>query len=255
MLPTHTTVGFTDTVGLGTTVIESVHGEEHPVEVCVHRNETLPGAKPVTKPELLIVAIEVLLDCHVPPELGSNVVVVSTQIVSGPVRVVVGLAVTVTLSVSEVHPVEVSVNTNRPIPAEIPVTKPALVTVAIVGFTAVHVPPVVGDSVVVDPIHTAAVPVIVTVGLGLTVTGPVVLVQPVAVFVKVKVAVPVDIAVTTPVVAFTVATAGLLLCQVPPVFGVSVVVFPIHIADAPLIPTVGRGLTVICMVSEQEVVA
>lgn len=178
--------------------------------------------------------------------------VVSTHITSGPSKVVVGLGVTVTFNVSEVHPVEVSVNTKRPVPADTPVTNPALVTVAIAGNTAVQVPPVVGERVVVDPIHTADVPVMVTVGLGFTVTGPVVLVHPVAVLVKVKVAVPTDTAVTTPVVAFTVATEGLLLDHVPPVFGDKVVVLPTHIAVAPDILTEGRGLTFMATVSEQE---
>ena len=72
----------------------------------------------------------------------------------------------------------------------IPVTKPAAVTVAIAGLLLTHVPPVVGVTVVVEPIQTAGVPVTATVGPGFIVTGKVVEKQPVAVFVNVKVAVP-----------------------------------------------------------------
>ena len=62
----------------------------------------------------------------------------------------------------------------------------------------------------------------VTVFEGLTVTAKVVAEQPVTVFVKVKVAVPVETPFTTPVFV-TVATAGLLLIQVPPAAGDKVV--------------------------------
>ena len=104
--------------------------------------------------------------------------------------VIVGAGVTSISKVSEIHPVEVSVKTKLPVPAETPVTNPAFVTVAMAGKTSSQVPPVVGVNVVVDPIHTSGVPLTVTVGLGLTVTAGVVALQPVAVLVKVKVAEP-----------------------------------------------------------------
>jgi hypothetical protein len=106
--------------------------------------------------------------------VGDNVVVVSTQILSLPVIFTVGLGVTITLIESERHPVDVSVNANFAVPAPTPVTTPALVTVAMALLLLPHVPPVVGVSVVVDPIQTAAVPATATVGLGLMVTGAVV---------------------------------------------------------------------------------
>ena len=40
------------------------------------------------------------------------------------------------------------------LPAETPVTKPALETVAFVASLLIHVPPVVGDKVIVLPMHT-----------------------------------------------------------------------------------------------------
>ena len=40
------------------------------------------------------------------------------------------------------------------LPAETPVTKPALETVAFVASLLIHVPPVVGDKVFVLPMHT-----------------------------------------------------------------------------------------------------
>ena len=40
------------------------------------------------------------------------------------------------------------------LPAETPVTKPALETVAFVASLLIHVPPVVGDNVIVFPIQT-----------------------------------------------------------------------------------------------------
>ena len=40
------------------------------------------------------------------------------------------------------------------LPAETPVTKPALETVAFVASLLIHVPPVVGDKVIVLPMQT-----------------------------------------------------------------------------------------------------
>jgi hypothetical protein len=55
-------------------------------------------------------------------------------------------------------------------PAATPVTTPALVTVAKAVLLLAHVPPVVGDKLVVTPTHIAVAPVIETVGKALTVT-------------------------------------------------------------------------------------
>ena len=65
--------------------------------------------------------------------------------------------------------------------------------------------------------------------------------HPVVVLVKINVAVPPETPVTTP--AFeTVATALLLLAQVPPVVGERVVVEPTHIGFDPVMLTVGKLL-------------
>jgi hypothetical protein len=83
----------------------------------------------------------------------------------------------------------------------------------------------------------------------LTVTDPVVLLQPVTSEVKVKVAVPAATPVTTPP-GVTVATDVLLLVQVPPVVGFSVVVAPTQIELLPVMLTVGKTLTKTFIVAE-----
>lgn len=252
-LPTQTVDCAKLTVGLGKTVNGVVGAEEHPVDVCVQVKVAVPAAIPVTTPALVTVATAGFEDCQVPPVAGVTVVVERTHI-ELVVNVTVGVGVTVTFNVSDLHPVDVSVKTKRPVPGVTPVTTPPFVTVAMAGNTAVHVPPVVGINVVVEPIHTAWVPLMATDGGGLTVTADVVLVQPVVASVNVKVAVPCPTAVTTPL-ADTVATLVLLLTQVPPVVGDNVVLAPIQILFAPVILTVGRGFTVNCMVSAQVGVA
>jgi len=76
----------------------------------------------------------------------------------------------------------------------------------------------------------------------ITDTGEVVLPQPVADEVNVNVDVPIETPETTPVLV-TVATAGLLLTQVPPVVGDNVVVELPQMEAPPVILTVGSGLT------------
>ena len=99
------------------------------------------------------------------------------------------------------------------------VTIPAFVTVATPALVLTQVPPEAGDKVVVEPTQRLVAPVILTTGMPLTVTMPVGAdKQPVAVLVKVKLAVPAETPVTTPMLS-TVATAALLLAQVPPVDG------------------------------------
>ena len=55
-------------------------------------------------------------------------------------------------------------------PAATPVTTPAEVTVATAGLLLTHVPPVVGDKVVVAPMQIELLPVMLTDGKALTVT-------------------------------------------------------------------------------------
>ena len=86
----------------------------------------------------------------------------------------------------------------------------------------------------------------VAVGLAVTVTDAVVLLQPVDVCVKVKVTVPAATPVTAPALV-TVAIELLLLVQVPPVVGDNVVVLfgpPAQIELAPVILTTGKAFTV-----------
>lgn len=126
----------------------------------------------------------------------------------------------------DTQPVAVFVNVKVAVPAAIPVTNPAFVTVAIAELLLIHVPPVVGESVVVEPTQTDDAPVILTEGLALMVIVAVGFdTQPVLVFVKVNVAVPAATAVTTPALV-TVAIPVLLLTHVPPVVGDNVVVVP-----------------------------
>lgn len=71
--------------------------------------------------------------------------------------------------------------------------------------------------------------------------------QPVAVLVKVKVTEPPDTPVTIPPLV-TVATAGLLLVQVPPAFGSNVVVASTQMVLTPLTLTKGKAFTVTAVV-------
>lgn len=102
------------------------------------------------------------------------------------------------------------------------VTTPPLVTEAKEGLLLTHVPPDEGLNVVVVPMHIDAEPVIATVGV-----APIVIaevgseIHPETVFVNVNVAEPAPTAVTTPLFV-TVATAVLLLIQLPPLPGLNV---------------------------------
>ena len=98
------------------------------------------------------------------------------------------VAITVTALVVLLQFVVDEVNVKVADPAATPVTTPAEVTVATDGLLLTHVPPVVGDKVVVAPMHIELLPVMLTVGNGLTVTDVVVLLQFVVDEVNVKVA-------------------------------------------------------------------
>jgi len=223
-------------VASGLTVTEEVV-LLHPVVVWVKVNVTVPADTPVTTPPLVTVAIAVLLLVHVPPVVGDKVIVLPIHTDEGAVTT--GFAFTVTEEVVLLHPVDVSVKVNVTMPADTPVTTPALVTVALAVLLLVHVPPVVGDKVIVLPTHTAEPAV--TVGNAFTVTEEVVLLHPVVVWVKVNVTVPADTPVTTPPLV-TVAIAVLLLVHVPPVVGDKVIVLPTHTAEPAV--TVGNAFTV-----------
>lgn len=98
-------------------------------------------------------------------------------------------------------------------------------------------------------IHNVLVGLLVTVLFGNT-AKLLVDVHPVEVSVKVKVTVPTLTPETTPKLV-TVATPILLLIQVPPVFGVTFAVLPIHTSLAP--PKVGFALIVKLFVAKQPV--
>jgi hypothetical protein len=147
---------------------------------------------------------------------GSAVLIHNVGVDEAVLTVLVGL--TVTAKVTLLQPVANDVYVKRVTPAPIPVTIPDEVTVATDGSPLSHIPPVVGDRVVVAPIHIKLLPVILTTGNALTVTAVVVLLQLVAEEVKVNVADPGVTPVTTPA-DVTVATEGLLLTHVPPVVG------------------------------------
>lgn len=105
-------------------------------------------------------------------------------------------------------------------------TSPALVTLATDGFWLDHVPPVPGDSVVVDPTQIVCGPVMETAEPDTTVIMPDESeVHPVNEFVKIKRAVPGVRPVTRPALVIP-ATAGFVLVQVPPAEGKNCVVLP-----------------------------
>ena len=115
-----------------------------------------------------------------------------------------------------------------------------------------HAPPEVPFvvSVIVEPAHTVAAPLIVpALPDAFTVTSLGALVdtlQPLILYVIFVV--PDATPVTTPVLLFTVAAAGLLLFQVPPEVPLVVIVIvdPAHTDDAPLtVPAVAAAFTVI----------
>jgi hypothetical protein len=66
------------------------------------------------------------------------------------------MVVTDTDEVVALQPVIELVKVNVAVPADIPVTTPALVTEAINGLLLIQVPPVVGDKVIVLPTFTEA---------------------------------------------------------------------------------------------------
>jgi hypothetical protein len=211
----------------------------------------IPAPTPVTTPALLTVATPVLDDVHGLAAAGvpepANVVVDPTQTFTIPV--IAGCAFTVTVAVLE-HPL-LLVYVMVVVPAAIPVTTPALFTVAtpvledVHGLTTAGVPD--PFNVVVDPAQTVNVPVIA--GCAFTVIV-VVLLHPLL-LVYVIVVVPGLTPVTTPAL-LTVATPvfedvhGLTTAAVPD--PVKVIVAPSQTAVGPVI--VGCAFTVIVAVLE-----
>jgi hypothetical protein len=123
-----------------------------PVVELLKLKSKLPDETPVTTPALVTVALLLLLLDQVPPVVGDKVIVPPTQTV-GP-ALTTGKAVTVTAEVFALQPVVLFVKVNIALPAAIPVTIPALVTVALVRSLLDQVPPVTGEIVIVLPTHT-----------------------------------------------------------------------------------------------------
>ena len=133
----------------------------------------LPAATPVTAPALVTLAEAGVLLTQVPPVVGDKVVVPPlAQIEDAPVILTVGRAVTVTAVVvlAQFGAVEL-VKVKVALPAATPVTTPALVTVALVVSLLAHIPPMVGDKVMVLPTHTDEEGVLTT-GNGLIIMAP-----------------------------------------------------------------------------------
>ena len=231
------------TTGKAFTVTGAVAAEVQPAAL-VKVKVAVPIATPVTTPALVTVATAGLPLVQVPPVVGDKLVVIPTQILLVPVINTTGAAFTVTADVgAEAQPAAL-VKINVAVPADIPVTTPAFVTVATAALLLAQVPPELGDKVVVEPMQILLAPTRVATGAAFTVTAEVGAdTQPVTELVKVKVAVPAVTPVTTPAL-LTVATAALLLAQVPPVVGDKLVVLPTQIALAPVILTTGGAFTV-----------
>ena len=187
---------------------------------------------------MLIVAILELLLVHVPPLLGVTLAVDPTQPAVAPPKT--GIVLTVTEPVVAEHPVALFVNVNVVLPVDTPVTKPEFVTVAIPVLLLTHVPPDEGERVVVEPTQTLLLPVMLTFGKALT-EKLFEFEHPVKLLVKVSVTVPAAIPVTTPELS-TDANDELLLDQVPPETGVTLVDAPTQTNVAP--PRDGSAFTV-----------
>jgi hypothetical protein len=124
----------------------------------------VPAAIPVTIPEVPIVATEVLLLDHTPPDVVFDKEVVDdSQTVKAPaIAGTVGKGLTVTTAVTKVEQPEAfsTVYVITDVPADTPLTIPEVPTVATPVLPLLHVPlAVVLDSVVVDPAQTLKVPV------------------------------------------------------------------------------------------------
>ena len=115
---------------------------------------TLPADTPVITPAMSTVAIAGLLLTQVPPAVGNKVPVLPTHNDAGAVTT--GKLFTVTADVVLLQFVIPSVKVNVTLPAATPVTTPAFVIVATAGLLLTHVPPVVGDIVMVLPAQTDA---------------------------------------------------------------------------------------------------
>ena len=184
------------------------------VVASVNENVTVPAEIALTKPELVTVAIAVLLLVQTPPLLGDNDAVAPTQIEAGAVTT--GRAFTITGVVVLLQLVAPSVKVNATLPGAMPVMRPVLVTVAIELLLLIQAPPLLGDNDVMAPTQIVAGAVMT--GRAFTITAVVVLLQLVVPSVKVNVTLPGAMPVTTPALV-TDAMVLSLLVHVPPAVG------------------------------------
>lgn len=107
-----------------------------------------------------------------PPDVGDKVDVDPSQMLVDPVIETIGGVVTDKFSVGSLEQLlAVLVKVKLAVPVLTPVTTPALVTVATVTSELVHVPPVDGESWVVESLQMTVDPIKSTPGLGETVTS------------------------------------------------------------------------------------
>jgi hypothetical protein len=211
----------------------------------------VPAVIPFTEPLMLMVAIAVLLLLHTPPAVALfNAVVAVAQTVAVPVIVpAAGAAFTVTTCVAYAVPqAVVAAYDIVAVPCVSPVTTPVVFTEAMALLLLLHIPPVVAllNEVVFEG-QTVAVPVIVP-AFGNSFTVMVVSVADVPQLfssVYIMVAVPAVRPATVPFVPI-VATAVLLLVQVPPLVALASVFVALgHTVIVPVIAlTFGTVLTV-----------
>jgi hypothetical protein len=257
-------VAFTHTLedpeiaeGSGFTLITAVAVATPQLLLIVYVTEAVPTAIPETTPvEAPIVAIDGLLLVQLPPKtVLDSVAAEPWQTDEGPIiEPETAEVVTDTLFVDATRPQEVITAYDMvTTPAAIPVTFPEASTVAIPSSLLLHVPPeTVLASGILSPVHTLDEPVNVpAVGAELIVTV-VVTKQPEDAAYEI-VAVPTPAPVTTPVVALTVATEGVLLDHVPPAGELlSVVPTPTQVVAVPVMPD-GSEFTLTVTIRAQPV--
>lgn len=101
----------TEVVGLGLTKMVLVGNELHPVAEDVKVKLTSPGPEALITPLLCIVAVETLLEVHVPASKAEAWLISPTHNIVSPVILTTGLPLMVKVGeISEEHPVEVWVN-------------------------------------------------------------------------------------------------------------------------------------------------
>jgi hypothetical protein len=237
-------VPVTSTTGLGNTVSASGNTASHPVLLWINLNPVIPALIPVTKPVFVTDATEGCKETQIPPVEGLNCVVCSIQISPEPAIIISGDVLTVSKAdESEAQPVPEWVKINFVVPDEMAVTKPSFVTVAEAGLEDIHVPPFEGLSCVVAPIHSVPGPDMLIFGFSFIVTpAPGSDWQP-EVDVNINLVVPPESPVTSPVL-LTDAIPGNSLVQVPPLAGISWVVWPGQIVAGPTILIIGFERTV-----------